>query len=206
MEFSKDRTTIETILEKLKDVTPMPSAVVSGPFSTPGPIINGIPVIPGVQPGARPPSAPTKVLNDALFQAAEDLTQREKDRRKVVLVISDGENRGSTHSFDATLERLLDRGIQVYAIGMDRAFLSRGNSTLGSYASQSGGATCFLNSQNALELCYSQSTEKARNQYVIGYISSQRPKGTKPVFREIDVRLAQKGLEPHHKKGYYQAP
>ena len=70
-------------------------------LNDPGPVINGAPVVPPGQLGVlvtQPPKK-IKVLNDAIFTAATDLAKRERDRRKMVLVISDGQTNGSNHSF-----------------------------------------------------------------------------------------------------------
>src|SRR5438093_13386131 len=102
------------------------------PFSTPGPVINGAPVIPPGQVGVITTAPPKniKVLNDAIFAAASDLAKRDRERRKIVLVISDGTTTGSDHSFDETVRSLLDTGIQVYAIGLEQTFLTRKSSIL----------------------------------------------------------------------------
>ena len=61
-----------------------------GPFSIPGPTINGAAVVPPGQLGiiVTMPPKPSKVLNDAIFTAAADLSKRDRNRRKMMLVIS----------------------------------------------------------------------------------------------------------------------
>lgn len=206
LDFTGDITAVDkTLQERFENSTPAAASTVGGPFSNPGPVINGIPVVPGVQ-AASAPRTPPKVLNDAIFLATNDLGAREVERRRIIIVISDGENRGSEHSTDDTVDRLLDRSVQVFGIGMDTAFLSRRFTALGSFADASGGQACFVNSQEGLESCYFRTTEKARSQYVLGYVSSnKRPRG-RPVFREIKVEVQIKGAEVRHRKGYFQAP
>jgi VWFA-related protein len=148
----------------------------------------------------------TKVLHDAVFQAAEDLSTRPVERRRVLFVASDGRNQSSQHSFDTALERLLVSEVQFFGFGVDTSVFQRVRSSLTSYAKATGGETCFTESQSSLEACYPLSTEDARNQYVLGYVSTnKRPEG-KPVFREIQVQVTRAGLEVRHRKGYYQAP
>jgi len=205
-DFTNNLSMVESVLKKLDQIEPSPNTtfIGPGPFSTPGPVINGIPIEPVTR--ARIPPERAKVLNDAIFAAAEDLRSREVERRKMILVVSDGQNSGNDHSFDDTVNRLLDQGIQVYAVGMDSALLSRRLSVLGSYANATGGDACFVNSQNSLEACYSRSAVQARNQYVLGYVSTNKPPGGAPVFREIKVQVARGDLETRHRKGYFQAP
>jgi len=206
MDFSSDRLQIERTFTNLLSTTASPSSMPGGPFSNAGPVINGVPVIPGVQSTGRSSAPPTKVLHDAVFQAAEDLATRGSDRRKVVFVASDGRNQNSKYSYDAALDRLLLHEVQFFGFGVDTSVLQRVGSSLGSYAKATGGETCYSGSQSSLETCYSLSTEDARNQYILGYVSTNKRPELKPVFREIKVQLARAGFDIRFKKGYYQTP
>jgi VWFA-related protein len=206
LDFTTDKLGFEAAIKTFQDIQPSAPTVQSGPFSIPGPVINGQPVVPGPVVGASPQSKPAQVLHDAIFQATTDLSKRDRDRRKIVLLISDGDASGNDHSYDETLMKLLDTGVQIYAVGMDVAFLGRSLSVLGSYASDTGGDACYLSSQNALETCYSRSADQARNQYILGYVSSNKVPGELAVFRDIDVKLTREGYETRHRKGYYQYP
>ncbi len=212
LDFSPDLNIAETAMKTLRNVTPSnpaPTATApGGPFSTVGPVINGAPV---VQPGqigvvTTAPRKNPQVLNDAIFRAASDLAKRERSRRKIVVIVSDGQEVGSSHGFDETAKTLLESGIQVYAIALDQPILFRKFSTLGDYAAATGGDTFFVNSVQKIESAYSTATEEARNQYILGYISNNEPLGGGPVFRDIVVRTARNGFETRHRKGYYQYP
>ncbi len=205
-DFTADRARLQAALETLNQATSSSSTLAGGPFASPGPVINGVPVIPGVQSAGRTAATPTKVLNDALFQAAEDLSARDSDRRKIVILISDGQNHNSTHSYDTALERLLMHEVQVFSIGVDTTVFQRLRSALSSYAKDTGGEAWFPESQAGIESCYSISTDGARNQYVLGYLSSNQRPAAKPVFREIKVQVSAKNVSIRHKRGYYQAP
>jgi VWFA-related protein len=206
MDFSSDRVQLERTFDKLANATPSSSSMAGGPFSAPGPVINGIPVIPGVQSAGRTSAPPTKVLHDAIFQAAEDLSSRALNRRRVLLMASDGRNQNSIHSFESALDRLLMHKVQVFAFGVDTSVFQRLRSSLTSYTKATGGETCFSESQSALESCYLLSTEEARNQYVLGYVSTNKRPAARPVFREIKVQVNRPGIEARYKKGYYQSP
>lgn len=211
LDFSQDNAVVETAMKTLRDVKPDTStypASPRGPFSTPGPVINGAPVIPPGQIGVIVTSPPekTKVLNDAIFMAASDLAKRDRERRKIVLVISDGSTTGSNHSFDETMRNLLDTGIQVYAIGLEQTFITRKFSVLADYAKNTGGDAYFANSLQNIEKFYARATEQARNQYVLGYVSNNKLPGPEPVFRDIQIKLARAGFEALHRRGYYQYP
>jgi len=206
LDFTADKIQIERALRRLTDLAPSTSSVSSGPFTSVGPIINGAPIIPGVQAAGRTSAPPTKVLNDAIFEAGEDVATRSVDRRRAIFIVSDGRNQNSQHSYDSVIDRLLMHEVQVFTFGVDTSLFQRLRSNLKSYAGETGGESCFSDSQNALESCYFVSTENARNQYVLGYESSNKRPASGTVFREIKVSVMQSGAEVHHRKGYYQSP
>ena len=133
VDFTADHERISNAVEKLSRTTSPLLTTGSGPFSFPGPVINGGPIIPGVQSAGRTTAAPTKVLHDAVFQAAEDLAARDIDRRRIVILISDGQNHNSMHSYDNALERLLTHEVQVFSMGVDTSVFQRLRSSLASY-------------------------------------------------------------------------
>src|SRR5262249_35751781 len=135
-------------------------------------------------------SAPkvSNVLNDAIYMAAADLAKRERSRRKIVLVVSDGQNNGNDHSFDETTKTLLETGVQVYAVGLDQPFPYNKISVLDDYAKTTGGDAHFANSIQTIERSYASLTEEARNQYVLGYISNNEVIGAGPIFRDLLVK------------------
>ncbi len=76
---------------------------------TVGPSVNGRVFDPGTQRNqiefAPPKDAePSRVLNDALLQAALDLGRREKARRRVIFIVSDGRESGSRASYKDVLK------------------------------------------------------------------------------------------------------
>jgi hypothetical protein len=89
---------------------------------------------------------------------------------------------------------------------MDIAFLARGLSVLDKYAVETGGDAFYLDSTDSLEKAYFRATDEARNQYVLGYFSSNKPPGSLPIFREIKVMTRNPRFDITHRKGYYQYP
>ena len=85
-------------------------------------MINGHEADPSVQPSAVPaPVQESYVLNDAILRAAQDLAKRDRTRRKIIFVISDGREIGSKARYDEVRKILLTQNIQVYALGVDTA-------------------------------------------------------------------------------------
>jgi VWFA-related protein len=219
LDFSDNPEKIETALKTIREIKPDANAALAinapGPFSIPGPVINGYPVLPPAQASAPPTqtgilvtpnSQPSKVLHDAMYEAATELGKREKTRRKIVLVISDGVVSGSEHSFDEASKALLSIGAEVYAVGVSQPFPFKKVSVLDDYAKNTGGDVFFVGSKAHMERAFMVATEEARNQYVLGYISNNEIQGAGPVFRIITVQIPDKDLHTLHRKGYYQYP
>ncbi len=94
--------------------------VTSGPLGPQGPIINGRPIDSPVTPVSTPPKV-ARVLNDAILLAARDLSKRDRARRKIIFIISDGREQGSAASYKDTLKVLQTQSITVYAVGVEGA-------------------------------------------------------------------------------------
>jgi VWFA-related protein len=191
--------------------------VLGGPLGPQGPTVNGAPVGgPVIQPVNTPPRE-AHVLNDAILRAALDLSKRDRTRRKVIFVISDGRDLGSKASYRDVLKVLETHDIQVKAVVVDSGALplykqvdklhlwGQGYSNiLPRYCSATGGGEVFSElSRNSMETAYAQITSEARNQYTLAYI----PKATAgPAYRDIEVLVDKKGLNIFAKHGYYPVP
>src|SRR6202035_2658587 len=96
--------------------------ILSGPLAPNGPIINGIPVGSPTEP-VYTPAKQARVLNDAILQAALDLSKRDRTRRKIIFVIGDGREYGSKASYRDVLRLLLSNEIEVKAVAVGSAAL-----------------------------------------------------------------------------------
>lgn len=96
--------------------------VTGGPMAS-GPTINGRPFDPSI-PHVQTPRHESHVLNDAILRAALDLAKQDKTTRRVLFVISDGREDGSTARYGDVLKVLLTNNILVYAVGVDSAAIS----------------------------------------------------------------------------------
>lgn len=190
--------------------------VMSGPLAAGGPIVNGVPVGSGAAPVNTPPKE-AHVLNDAILRAAFDLSKRDRSRRKIIFVISDGREMGSKASYGDVLKVLLSNEIQIKAVAVDSAALPvysklerlhlpfQGyNNLLPKYSGATGGGQVYTElSRNAIEAVYSQAIGEARNQYTLGYAAKT---ATSPAYRNIEVKVARPGLKIYARDGYYPAP
>src|SRR4029078_13029601 len=108
IDFTDNRISVATALQEIDVPAPTQrTTIVEGPFAMVGPVINGIPVIPNnpEPPFVAPPGA--KLLHDAIYTAADALAERKPERRRIIVVISDGRANGDEHTFSENMERLL---------------------------------------------------------------------------------------------------
>ena len=192
--------------------------LLGGPFGG-GPSINGHPVNdPNAGPVGDVQTAPREfyVLNDAILRAAQDLSRREKGRRRIIFVISDGRELGSTASYDEVKKILLSNNISVYGVGVDTAAIPvydklgrirvPGFGTaniLPKYVSETAGDMMAEFDRQGIEQAYAKIADTARNQYTLGY-TTQATKSS--AFRTIDVRVLRPNLNVFAKQGYYPLP
>lgn len=188
--------------------------VTSGPLQS-GPSVNGHPLDPST-PHVVTPTKESHVMNDALLRAAMELSKREKARRKIIFLISDGKEDGSEASYRDVLKILLSYDIAVYAIGVDSAAIpgydklsqvhipdmGYGN-LLPKYVSATGGEYFAEFTRDAIERTYARLTEIARNQYTIGYTT--RFTAANP-YRTIEVRVLRPDVKVIARDGYYPLP
>jgi VWFA-related protein len=197
--------------------------VVSGPLGPQGPIINNRPVDPRVPTVVTPPRE-SHVINDAILAAALDLSKRERSRRKIIFVISNGREYGSKASYSDVLKVLLTNGIVVYGLEVGSAKIPGYGSLqklhvprfgtgdiLPKYASASGGEVFSEFSTQDIGDVYARAMGDARNQYTLGYVSRAARTGS---YREIEVRVARPDctdyaapcVRTYAKAGYYPTP
>jgi VWFA-related protein len=194
--------------------------MVGGPFGG-GPSINGHPVNDPNATGGRPADVQTAprefyVLNDAILRAALDLSRRDKTRRRIIFVISDGRELGSNASYDEVKRVLQSNNISVYGVGVDTAAIpiydklnrirvpgfGTGN-ILPKYASDTGGDILAEFDRQGIEKAYAEIADTARSQYTLGYTTRATQAGN---YRTIDVRVLRPNLTVIAKPGYYPLP
>jgi Ca-activated chloride channel family protein len=171
---------------------------VTGPSSHP----RGIgepPVAAPTNPGNRP----TKALDDAVYSAAQLLHDRDRGRRKIVLVISDGINgrEFNHHTYEEALSALLDANVSVYSVAVGSTSFHRRFARMFNYANSSGGDISYAAKSRDLEKVYSQITEQARHEYTIAYV----PQGNDRVsnYHSVEVRTTREGLSVKTRQGYW---
>jgi len=146
----------------------------------------------------------TKHLDDAVHYAAEMLRPRSKERRKIIVVVSDGTNdHHNQWSFNNTLQLLFSANVTVYAVSVDSpadVLALRGAGRLSQYATPTGGDVIAASSPNRMEALYSKLVEEARNQYTLGFDPTNTVGHGN--CHTIEVRVERPGLNVTARRGY----
>ncbi len=148
-------------------------------------------------------------LRDALVASAEHLKRDARLERRVLFVVTDGDDNASRDSLEDAVKQLqAENGPSVYAIGIlgDEEHPKRARHALEIIAQRTGGLAFFPSTLDQVDEISRQVAHDIRNQYTIGY------KPTNPQasggFRAIRVE-AKKGrskLLVRTKSGYYAGP
>jgi len=148
-------------------------------------------------------------LFDAVYLGLEQMKSA-NNKRKALLLITDGEDNHSRYSFFDVKEFLREQDVQIFAIGIvdsteDLALGRSGRTTIEDLVDVSGGRAFFPESAEELEDICSKIAIELRNEYVLGYHPSNDTKDGR--WRKIRVKVSPpKGatrLSVHARSGYY---
>lgn len=142
----------------------------------------------------------TTKLYDAIWLAVEDLLKHEVGR-KVIVILSDGEDTASSIDEDMAIRIAQDQDVIIFGIGV-RTQSGSDFGKLEKFAKATGGL--FFNSKarmDELTEAFARINSAIKNQYSISYISNRSE--TEEEFREIEVKVRGRGLKVHHRRGYY---
>lgn len=158
---------------------------------------------------ARIDSRGGTALRDAVSMSIDYLKQEGKKDKKVLLVITDGNDTTST---GITLEKLVEKvhrsEVLIYGIGIlgkeDARDRKRAMRTIDAMTRASGGASYYPGDVAEVDQIAEQVARDIRNQYVIAYSPlNQNLDGT---FRSIRVVAANGRYRVRTRSGYYATP
>jgi len=145
-------------------------------------------------------------LYDAVVASADELTKHGKLQKKILFVVTDGEDDASRESLEQAVRRLQEEnGPTVYAIGLlGEERQRRAKRALETMAERTGGIAFFPRSLEEVDAISSAVARDIRNQYTIGY----KPTTPKSMggYRTIRVDAKAHGygkLTVRTRSGYY---
>lgn len=141
-------------------------------------------------------------LNDAVLRAADDLAKRAEKRRAIV-VLSDGGENSSRASADKALDHALQAGATIYAVNMSDTGPGRdivGAGILKNLTDKSGGRYVASPGGQELRDSFAAIAEELGHQYTLVYRSLNRARDGK--WRAIQIKLAKPNVTVRTRKGY----
>lgn len=160
-------------------------------------------------------------LNDAICLAAQKLQRapakgESSDMRRVIVVISDGNDNLSDHALSDAIDAAIRAETAVFAVSTNTDWLAiddaskpskynlaPGDKVLQAFADQTGGHAFFPYRVDDLAQSFLDIGTELRSQYFIAYAPADPPAGGQ--YRKIDVQTSQKGLTVRTRKGYFAA-
>jgi len=144
------------------------------------------------------------VLNDAIYQAALELGKR-NEKRKAIIVLSDGADTKSGRSADKALKAAIAAGATVYTIDMSSQNSAdktrfQSQAALKNFAEKSGGIFIPTPGGVAMREAFKNIVEELGVQYTLTYQPTNTKKDGK--WRAIEIRVAKPNLNIRTRKGY----
>jgi len=144
-------------------------------------------------------------LNDSIFRAAEELKKR-PEKRRAIIVLSDGEDTSSGKSADKALKTALDAGALIYTIDMSSMDSNtrqrvQNQGVLRNFAEKSGGKFVATPGGAALRQAFKGIVDELGIQYTLGYEPTNLQKDGK--WRALELRVARSNLTIRTRKGYH---
>jgi Ca-activated chloride channel family protein len=148
-------------------------------------------------------------LYDAILLGSERLGR--KEGRKVLVLISDGDDTASYSTYAKALEEALRNEVMIYSIIDVPIEASAGRDLGGEHAlitlaEQTGGKSFYVN-DGGLEKAFARVSDDLRTQYLLGYYPKNQEPGR--TFHRVQVtipRAASSAFNIRHKTGYYAEP
>ena len=146
-------------------------------------------------------------LYDAVVASADHLRQNARLEKKVIFLVTDGEDNASSETLEQAIKQLQQEGgPSVYTIGIlgDEDHPKRARKALQIIADHTGGIAFFPKTLDEVDAISRTIANDIRNQYAIGYKPTSPKKAGE--FRQIRVEAKAKGhgkLVVRTKTGYY---
>lgn len=144
------------------------------------------------------------VLNDAIVSAAAELSKR-PEKRRAILVLSDGEDTHSAASGEKALSAALAANATIYTVDLgERTATNSGSAAsagaLRNFATKSGGRYLGAPGGRELREAFGEIAEELSNQYTLGYRPTNVTRDGR--WRIIDVKIARPDVNARTRRGY----
>ncbi len=150
-------------------------------------------------------SAGGSSLFDAVYKASRDRLRVSDPRRKVMILITDGEDTTSRATLRQALEMAKLAGVTIYGVGLHSANSMntrelQGKRVLSEFADLTGGRMFDADSDEKVEPFLARLETELRTWYEISYYSDAPMDDT---FHRLQIQTTRGSLLIHGPKGYY---
>jgi Ca-activated chloride channel homolog len=142
-------------------------------------------------------------LYDAIYLVSEQKMLEELGR-KTVVILSDGSDLTSKHTFQEALDMVYQAEATVYAISTTRFGADidhEGDNALRQLTETTGGRAFFPFSANQLSSAFQNIDRELRSQYNLAYVPTNKERDGS--FRNIKVRIGRDNVRIRYRKGYF---
>lgn len=143
-------------------------------------------------------------IYDAVVEAADSLQKDEQPSRRVIIVITDGEENDSAYSLNSSIAHALKAECAIYAVNVSSAIAydddaKQGERILKRLADATGGSYFRSDDDGDVSRAFGRIRRELRSQYALAY----RPSNiSDTAFHHIQV-IAERKLHVHCRSGYY---
>ena len=152
---------------------------------------------------------------DAVYISADYIRKEAKNRRRALVVVTDGLDKENYYKFSEVVKQLQESNVQIYLIGFTqdldagggfftKSSKGKAESLLNKLAMETGGRAFFPKSLSEVQTIAQQISTDLRTQYSIGYYSTNNKRDGS--FRSVKVQInsaEKKRLVARTRSGYY---
>ena len=147
-------------------------------------------------------------IYDALVLGSRALEHRKEDRRRVIILVTDGGETTSQWDFEAARKAAVRANTLLYSIIVRPVKNESGRNTAGEHAIETitdttGGAIFFPDTAQDLDIIFDRIDRELRTQYRLGYYPN--PPGPANTYRSIQVKVLD-NYKVRHRKTYLTGP
>lgn len=147
----------------------------------------------------------TAVYDSVFFAAQQRLAKEEGERRKLIILISDGYDTASRYSLKEALDRVQRHDALVYAISVNRATLTKneereeGDKAIKQMVNETGGRAYFPLKLSDMSAEFKKIENELRSQYNLAFTPQNALDGT---YRKLRVELVDRKYKARSRTGY----
>ncbi|MGI9164970.1 MAG: VWA domain-containing protein [Pyrinomonadaceae bacterium] len=170
--------------------------------------ISGIASGPGMK--APPREGSTAIWDAIVVTASEVLTKTPGQRRRAIILLTDGQDTTSRLLRSEAIDRALEAETIVYAIGIgDDKYGGVDRDALRTVAERTGGRAFFPKKEVDLKTAFAEIEQELRTQYLIAYSSTNKKRDG--AYRQVHIEISNPELQKEklklrHRPGYFAKP